>query len=120
MIAVTRKSHCSQNDCLISPFQCRVYQLVAQIPRGRVMTYRGIASAIRCASCQAVGQALRKNPFAPHVPCHRVIKSDLTSGGFLGKRESAAIQRKLELLEAEGVDFKDGVLSNPDWVVTLG
>lgn len=83
------------------------------------MTYRGLAQAIGCSSCQAVGQALRRNPFAPVVPCHRVIKSDLTPGGFTGKQDHSAIQRKLELLAAEGVVFENGVLRDLDRLLTL-
>jgi len=53
-----------------------------------------------------VGQALKNNPFAPEVPCHRVIKSDLTIGGFAGKTRGMNVQRKKRLLEEEGVRFE--------------
>jgi methylated-DNA-[protein]-cysteine S-methyltransferase len=69
------------------------------------MTYQGVARAIGCASCQAIGGALKRNPFAPEVPCHRVIKSDLSPGGFFGARQGEALDRKLALLAAEGVVF---------------
>ena len=61
----------------------------------------------------AVGQALRRNPFAPEVPCHRVIASDLTIGGFGGHRQGNAIARKLRMLAAEGVRFRNGRLADP-------
>lgn len=68
-------------------------------------TYGLLARRIGCASAQAVGQALRRNPFAPHVPCHRVIAADLSLGGFTGKREGPAIAHKRTLLAREGVRF---------------
>lgn len=97
----------------VTPFQRQVYQAVARIPKGRVMTYQGLARAIGCGSCQAVGQALKRNPFAPTVPCHRVINSDLTLGGFAGQRQGEEIDRKLALLAGEGVLFANGRLQDP-------
>lgn len=104
-------------DHSITAFQRKVYTVVTQIPKGRVMTYQGLARAIDCGSCQAVGQALKRNPFAPAVPCHRVIKSDLTLGGFAGAREGEALGRKLALLAGEGVYFEKGRLQNPEVVI---
>ena len=86
-------------------FQARVYALVSQIPRGCVATYGGIARGLGCRSAQAVGQALRCNPFAPAVPCHRVIRTDFTLGGFSGETEGVEITRKIGLLRGEGVRF---------------
>jgi methylated-DNA-[protein]-cysteine S-methyltransferase len=94
-------------------FQKRVYRLVSRVPRGRVTTYRLMAERLRCASARAVGQALRRNPYAPDVPCHRVIASDLTVGGFRGAMSGPAIRRKLRLLAREGVVFRDGRLAEP-------
>lgn len=94
----------------ITSFQHRVYEALRTIPRGRVMTYRGLAQLVGCGSCQAVGQALKRNPDAPRVPCHRVITSGLTLGGYAGKRGGEAIRRKQALLEAEGVHFAGGRL----------
>jgi methylated-DNA-[protein]-cysteine S-methyltransferase len=87
-----------------------VYAAVARIPRGRVATYRLVAAAVGCRSCRAVGQALRRNPHAPRVPCHRVIAADLTPGGYQGAAAGAAQARKLALLAAEGVVFVNGRL----------
>lgn len=58
----------------VSPHQERVYALLQQIPAGRVSSYAAIAKALD-SSPRAVGGALRKNPFAPEVPCHRCIAS---------------------------------------------
>lgn len=97
----------------LTPFQRRVYAVVAQIPKGRVMTYQGVARAIGCGSCQAIGGALKQNPFSPFVPCHRVIKTDLTAGGFAGARTGPEVARKLALLAGEGVLFINGRLQDP-------
>jgi O-6-methylguanine DNA methyltransferase len=60
-------------------------QMCSAIPKGRVTTYGDMAKALSPPSCaRAVGQAMRRNPFAPKVPCHRVVASDLKLGGFKG------------------------------------
>jgi methylated-DNA-[protein]-cysteine S-methyltransferase len=94
-------------------FERKVYDATRRIPRGKVSTYGLIGRSIGCASSQAVGQALRRNPFAPKVPCHRVIASSLTIGGFAGERGGAEIRRKLRMLGEEGVRFVDGRLADP-------
>lgn len=94
----------------ITPFQQRVYEAVSRIPRGCVSTYKLVARHVGCGSPRAVGQALRVNPYAPDVPCHRVIAADLGIGGFMGKAAGATIRRKLGMLAAEGVRFREGRL----------
>ena len=96
-----------------TPFQKRVYAALLRIPRGQVTTYKQLAKYLACRSCRAVGQALKRNPYAPQVPCHRVIASDLTPGGFMGQRGGAALRRKLDLLAKEGVMFQAGKLVDP-------
>jgi len=97
----------------VTEFQQSVYDAVSRVPRGRVTTYGDIARHVKCGSARAVGQALRVNPFAPEVPCHRVIASDLGPGGFGGSRTGPRIRKKLRLLEEEGVSFNDGKLADP-------
>ncbi len=95
-------------------FSGRVYDVVGRIPCGCVATYAAVARAAGVpGSARAVGQVLRRNPFAPQVPCHRVIASDLRVGGFQGETGGCAIRRKLSLLESEGVCFSGGVLEDP-------
>lgn len=100
-------------DTLVTEFQHLVYRAAGEIPHGRVSTYKLLAERIKCGSARAVGQALRCNPFAPEVPCHRVIASDLTVGGFCGSAEGPDIRRKLKLLNEEGVAFVGGRLADP-------
>ena len=100
-------------------FQARVYTALLTVPSGRVTTYRILGDHLGCTCYQAIGQALRRNPFAPRVPCHRVIASDLTIGGFAGNRSGPDIRRKRRLLAEEGVTFVDGKLANPECVLHL-
>lgn len=86
-------------------FEQRVYDLLCRIPRGRVVTYKEMARALGCGSAQAIGQALKRNPRAPEVPCHRVIKSDGGIGGYSGETGGEELRKKLALLAAEGVVF---------------
>lgn len=65
----------------ITPYQSRVYDLLRQIPAGKVSTYAALSRALG-SSPRAVGGALRRNPFAPEVPCHRVIGADGVRADF--------------------------------------
>jgi len=97
-----------------TPFERRVYEALDRIPHGMVTTYRLIGAAIGCNSSQAIGQALKRNPDGPDVPCHRVIKTDLTLGGFSGRSEGDECARKRRLLKSEGVEFDaEGRLVDP-------
>jgi methylated-DNA-[protein]-cysteine S-methyltransferase len=98
-----------------TPFQSRVYLAVCRIPEGQVTTYKNIATHIDCKSCQAVGQALKRNPYAPGVPCHRVVASDLTLGGFFGvTKPGAKMDIKIIMLRQEGVRFQDDGRIDPE------
>lgn len=90
----------------ITEFQRRVYMALLDVPRGETISYGELARRIGCGSAQAVGQALRKNPFAPDVPCHRVIAADGAIGGFHGKRAGEMIEKKRRLLEEEAAVTK--------------
>lgn len=89
----------------ITKFQRKVYSLLKKVPRGKVTTYGALAKKLK-SSPRAVGNALRENPFAPRVPCHRVIRRDGSIGGFRGKTKGKAIQEKIALLRKEGVEIK--------------
>lgn len=82
----------------ITPFQYKVYDFICGIPKGKTLTYKQVAIGIKMPqAARAVGNALNKNPLAPEVPCHRVIRSDGTTGGF-----ASGSQKKIQLLKAEG------------------
>ena len=64
-------------------FQLKVWKYLKTIPKGKVKTYKEVAIGInRPKSARAVANACAKNPYAPKVPCHRVIRSDGSLGGF--------------------------------------
>lgn len=86
-------------------FAAKVYAIVSQIPRGKVTTYKAIAEKLGMKGYQAIGQVLKCNPFAPEVPCHRVVKSNGELGGFKGSQHN---DEKRMLLEDEGVRIKNG------------
>jgi methylated-DNA-[protein]-cysteine S-methyltransferase len=95
-------------------FQKRVYAAVANVPAGFVTTYARLAEQLGCRSAQAVGQALRANPFAPRIPCHRVIRSSGHIGGFQGSAGGPAVALKRRRLAQEGVRFdRTGRLLEP-------
>lgn len=82
-----------------TPFQQAVWKACMTIPRGQTRSYKWIAARIgRPGAVRAVGSALGRNPFAPVVPCHRVVKSDGTPGGFSGP---GGVKAKLALLRKE-------------------
>lgn len=86
----------------MTPFQKKVYDFVRKIPKGKTKTYKQVAQGIgRPKAYRAVGNALNKNPFSfrlgGDVPCHRVIKSDGSIGGF-----AFGPTKKLQLLKKEG------------------
>ena len=85
----------------ITPFQRRVYLALLDVPAGTTITYGELAKRIGCRSAQAIGQALRRNPFAPDVPCHRVVAADGSLGGYNGERDGEQIEYKQRLLDAE-------------------
>jgi O-6-methylguanine DNA methyltransferase len=94
----------------------KVYDLLRQVPSGRVTTYGALAKAAGMPKAsRLVGAIMRGNPNAPKVPCHRVVKSDGSLGGYSG---SAAenIRRKVSLLEAEGVRVRGGKVQDFDKV----
>jgi methylated-DNA-[protein]-cysteine S-methyltransferase len=83
---------------VLTPFQKKVFRVVSAIPAGRTLTYGEVAKRIgRPRAARAVGQAMRANPHAPFMPCHRVVAAD-GLGGYGGKMHS---KTKTALLEWE-------------------
>ncbi|EEY19197.1 RING-2 [Verticillium alfalfae VaMs.102] len=88
----------------------RVWTALCQVPKGQVTTYAILAAHLG-SSPRAVGNALRRNPFAPQVPCHRVVATGGKLGGFKGKwprdGEGITLDEKRMLLRREGVKIDD-------------
>ena len=82
-------------------FQIKVWAYLRKIPRGSVKTYSQVAKDIgKPLAVRAVANAIGKNPYAPKIPCHRVIKSDGSLGGYSGK---GGVKTKRFLLQKEGI-----------------
>jgi methylated-DNA-[protein]-cysteine S-methyltransferase len=84
-------------------FNQQVWAICARVPKGRVTTYAAIARKLGTQAYRAVGNAMNKNPYAPKVPCHRVVGSDGSLTGF-----AAGVEKKKRMLKAEGVAFAKG------------
>ena len=90
-------------DC--TPFQKKVYEALLKIPKGQVRTYAEVARMIgKPKAARAIGQALKRNRWAPEIPCHRVIASDGSLGGYSAPGGVAAKRRLLR---------EEGALSGP-------
>jgi len=88
-----------------SKFQTKVWKYLKTIPKGKVKTYKQVAVGInRPKSARAVANACAMNPYAPKIPCHRVIRTDGGLGGYSGK---GGIKTKIRLLKAEKSVFFD-------------
>ncbi len=84
---------------LVSDFDRKVLEIVKQIPYGNTLTYKEVAEKAGVPQAyRAIGQALRRNPLPLIIPCHRVVKSDHTLGGFTG-----GVHIKKQLLELESL-----------------
>ena len=92
---------------MITEFQEKVYRAISMIPEGRVTTYGAIASYIGTGGVRAVGRAVGKNPYAPEVPCHRVVYSNARVGNYSAQ---GGVREKIRLLESEKVKIEDGVV----------
>ena len=84
-------------------FQLQVWNYLKKIPKGSVKTCKQVAIAInKPKSARAVANACARNPYAPNIPCHRVIRSDGGLGGYSGR---GGVDQKLKLLRSEKVDI---------------
>tara|TARA_B100001989_G_C24336473_1_gene362739 strand:- start:208 stop:483 length:276 start_codon:yes stop_codon:yes gene_type:complete len=84
-------------------FQVKVWSYLKKIPRGSFKTYSEVAKAIgKPQAVRAVANAIAKNPYAPKIPCHRVIRSDRSLGGYSGK---GGLKTKRFLLKKEGLNL---------------
>ncbi|MHA1144010.1 MAG: MGMT family protein [Candidatus Helarchaeota archaeon] len=107
----------------ITDFERQVFEIVRKIPSGRVATYGLIAEILGKNCARAVGNAMAKNPFSflsnssKPVPCHRVVRSDGSVGGFMGdKMKNRSI--KIDLLKKEGIRIKkNGTIDLSEYLV---
>ena len=90
-------------------FNNKVWQLTQKIPKGKITTYNIVAKKLNSKAYRAVGQALKKNPNAPEVPCHRVVASD---GSIYGYKWIKNNKEKINLLKKEGIKIKGKKIIN--------
>jgi len=84
-------------------FQQKVWTAISKIPKGKTLTYKELAIKIgKPRAVRAVGNAVGANPLPITIPCHRVIKTDGSLGGYSGK---GGVKTKQKLLRKEGVKF---------------
>jgi methylated-DNA-[protein]-cysteine S-methyltransferase len=83
-------------------FNEKCYKILMKVPRGKVTTYGAIARALGSRGWRAVGRAMNMNPYAPKIPCHRVVMSDGKIGGF-----ASGVGKKIKMLRGEGVEVKN-------------
>ena len=81
----------------------RAILLLKKIPKGKVTTYKSLALELKTKAYRAVGNAMNRNPFAPQIPCHRVVKSNGEIGGF-----ASGTKNKIKMLNKEGIKIQDG------------
>ena len=84
-------------------FSHAVYAKLLKVPKGKVTTYAALARAVGTAAYRAVGTAMKNNPYMGDIPCHRVIKTDRSVGGFNGGEPL-----KLVMLKKEGITLING------------
>ena len=83
-------------------FENEVYRLCKKVPKGKITAYKAIAEAMGTKAYRAVGQALNRNPYAPKVPCHRVVNSQGHLHGF-----AHGLRKKAEMLKKEGIEIRN-------------
>ncbi|NBV06422.1 MAG: MGMT family protein [Proteobacteria bacterium] len=80
----------------------KLYDLLKEIPQGKVTTYKELAKKLKTKGYRAIGQIVGANPNAPQVPCHRVVRSDGGLGGY-----AFGLKKKIEILTKEGIKIID-------------
>ena len=82
-------------------FQLKIWDFLKKIPKGTVKSYSEVAEAIgKPLAVRAVANAIGKNPYPIRIPCHRVIRSDGSLGGYSG---TGGVKKKKNLLKKEGI-----------------
>lgn len=84
-------------------FTEKVYKKLRKVPKGKVITYKELAHSVNSKAYRAIGAAMNKNPYAPKVPCHRVINSNGNVGKF-----ATGTANKIKMLKREGIIIKKG------------
>jgi len=132
----SRRAYRTKDGKAVTQHRWDVYDLTRKIPLGKVTTYKHLCDTLSSGSPRSVGSALRNNPFAPYVPCHRIIASDHFIGGFCGQwgphdkapakkaktdggeGKEDLVLKKMTMLAEEGVGFdSNGKVVDADKVI---
>ncbi|MHC1605315.1 MAG: MGMT family protein [Candidatus Methanofastidiosia archaeon] len=100
--------------CATTYFQKQVFDILQNVPLGRVTTYKAIAEALGIKCSRAVGGAMKRNAMPLLIPCHRVVKSDRTLGGY-----TDGIELKELILKNEGVVIQNGKVRKNHIITSL-
>lgn len=87
--------------------QEKVFDLVSKIPKGKITTYKELASALNSKAYRVIGSTLSKNNQLITIPCHRVVKSNGLVGDYVGGQSA-----KIKLLKSEGIEIKEDKVLN--------
>lgn len=93
----------------LTRFQIKVFKTVSKIPLGETRSYQWVARKInRPGACRAVARALSNNPYLITIPCHRVIRSNGSLGGYVKgmKEKRRLLKQELELINSDTVNLK--------------
>jgi len=88
-----------------------VYDLVKQIPYGKISTYKELGKSLNSKAYQAIGQILKNNKNPELIPCYKIIKSNGEIGGYSGSNLEN-IKKKIQKLEKEGIKIKNNKIIN--------
>ena len=88
-------------------FHERCYAALRKVPKGKITTYADLARHLGSKGFRAVGNAMNRNPYAPQVPCHRVVRSTGEIGGF-----ARGTKAKIKMLRNEGIEIEGARVSN--------
>ncbi len=102
-----------KGETMATLFQHAVWKALEKIPSGKVTSYAALARYLETRAVRAVGSAVGKNPNAPQVPCHRVVRGDGTIGNYSG---GEGVATKIRLLSQEGVETSEGKIVDFDTV----
>tara|TARA_Y100000310_G_C20400517_1_gene677192 strand:- start:360 stop:668 length:309 start_codon:yes stop_codon:yes gene_type:complete len=88
-------------------FSDKCYNILKQVPKGKITTYKDLGNALNTKAYRAVGNALKKNPQLGIIPCHRVINTNGEIGGF-----AKGNKKKIQMLKSEGIEIKNGQIKD--------
>ena len=99
-------------------FKEKCYSILKKVPKGKVTTYKELANALNTKAYRVVGMAMKSNPNAPIIPCHRVVCYDGRIGGYLGN-EKENIKKKINLLKGEGIEINNNKINLDKYLYKL-